>query len=509
MKNIFNLGINQTDILIETKYAKEFGEFHKEWKEKITPIEQTIPNTNNKITVGFNITWNNERLQKTVAISPIFILLALIDEKIDHSLVPESWKFCKINDDYIKIKFKNKKILYLNKHTRSLCDKIPKKADNKIAHNFFAYSNINADNSRSINLKIIPETQENKVSFLNEFENEDDKNEKAKILKEQEKEIEEKKKKEKKLLSKLLGNKHFLLKENNEYNSKKKNKAENDSDAESEENIIDNMEVDNRDNNLTLAELKFKYASEIKLYKELMQEKNITILSKYSEVLPQLIYDPRYLKIPKKLRERIFDEYVREKEAEDFQKIQLEKNKEYESEKSLLDNDHNKNLLNNMTKEEQINTQPDNLTQDNIDIRSIQKANMTSNTSMIMNINNGNISETSKNKSSDIFDLKNLENMMDKKAKEKIKEKQNDNREKNMRKISQNKLKALIKAQIESGVINSNTPYAEFERLNFDNEDFQNSLQIDREFLFNEAKLKVKKILEESKKITNELVILS
>ena len=438
----------QTDILIESKFTKDYGEFHKEWKEKIIPIEKII--NNNKIVIGHDISWINEITNKTVNISPIFILLGLIDSNIDANLIPQKWKECKINDEYVKIKFKNKKILYLNKTNKKIVDKIHRKpGSNIIRQNIPVLINENDKNQNNKNILSLDDDTE-KVSFLTELENVDKIMEEAKILKKKEKEEEIKKYKEQKLLSKLLGNKHIL-------NKNKIQRKKNASDSESEENLLNEYEdVNNLDHNLTTAELKIKYTEEIKNYKELLKENLISIQNNYENELPKLIYDPRYLKIPKKLRQRIFDEYVREKDDEKVL-INIDAKQELKNpEKILKDEQENfENKINNLQNIEENN-------KNNNDLKKIFED--------VKNCNEN----------------KNIKKLI-------------DHNEKNKRKISQDKLKSLIKSQIEKGEIHSNTPYLEFEMKNIENDDFNNALQIDREFLFNEAKLKVKKILEESK----------
>jgi hypothetical protein len=66
------------------------------------------------------------------------------------------------------------------------------------------------------------------------------------------------------------------------------------------------------------------------------------------------------------------------------------------------------------------------------------------------------------------------------------------------RRQGQEKMKILLKRAIEKGDLNLNTNFADFSEKYQDDNLFTESLPIDREFLFNEAKLKLKKILEES-----------
>lgn len=69
------------------------------------------------------------------------------------------------------------------------------------------------------------------------------------------------------------------------------------------------------------------------------------------------------------------------------------------------------------------------------------------------------------------------------------------------RKQGQENLKILIRKAIESGDLNLNTSFTNFQEKYQDDHLFCDSLPVDREFLFNEAKLKLKKILQESKNI--------
>lgn len=72
------------------------------------------------------------------------------------------------------------------------------------------------------------------------------------------------------------------------------------------------------------------------------------------------------------------------------------------------------------------------------------------------------------------------------------------------RKQGQENLKILIRKAIESGDLNLDTSFTNFQEKYQDDYLFCDSLPVDREFLFNEAKLKLKKILQESKNIQNQ-----
>jgi len=76
-----------------------------------------------------------------------------------------------------------------------------------------------------------------------------------------------------------------------------------------------------------------------------------------------------------------------------------------------------------------------------------------------------------------------------------------DNKKDNFSKRKQilDKIKLNIKEFIETGKLNAKTSLQDYLSLFSRNEAFQTLTQIDQEFLFNEAKLKIKKILDESK----------
>jgi hypothetical protein len=76
------------------------------------------------------------------------------------------------------------------------------------------------------------------------------------------------------------------------------------------------------------------------------------------------------------------------------------------------------------------------------------------------------------------------------------------------RKQGQEKMKILIRRAIESGELNLNTTFANFQEKYEDDPFFNEAIPVDREFLFNEAKLKLKKILEESKNLINISILL-
>jgi transcription elongation regulator 1 len=58
--------------------------------------------------------------------------------------------------------------------------------------------------------------------------------------------------------------------------------------------------------------------------------------------------------------------------------------------------------------------------------------------------------------------------------------------------------KLLIKKAVETGFLNITTSFAEFQQKYQDDSSFIDLYQRDKEFLFNEAKLKLKKLLDES-----------
>ena len=89
----------------------------------------TNTNQNQKTQIGHTLSWENQS-GKNVTISPFYILLNLIDGNIDTKYIPELWKTCKLNNEYIKIKFKNTKIIYFNKFTKKITEKIPKQKNN-------------------------------------------------------------------------------------------------------------------------------------------------------------------------------------------------------------------------------------------------------------------------------------------------------------------------------------------------------------------------------------------
>jgi hypothetical protein len=87
--------------MINTILYESFGKFTLDWKEFIKDSEMY---------------WYNKELQKSTWDSPIFILLNLIDNRVNTNLVPLFWE--NINENYLKIFFKNSESLYLDKITR-------------------------------------------------------------------------------------------------------------------------------------------------------------------------------------------------------------------------------------------------------------------------------------------------------------------------------------------------------------------------------------------------------
>ncbi len=62
-----------------------------------------------------------------------------------------------------------------------------------------------------------------------------------------------------------------------------------------------------------------------------------------------------------------------------------------------------------------------------------------------------------------------------------------------------NEYKRFIKSKIENGTLTLNTTYTEFSDENEDKDIFQNTPEVERKFIFDEVKLKLKKIFEEHK----------
>lgn len=99
------IGIIMTSICIDTKYLKSYGEFYKEWKEYYTKENSIL-----------DIYWYNEKYKTSTYDNPIFILLCLIDNKVSGEAIPIYWE--SMDDSYIKVIFKNKKVLYIDRKAR-------------------------------------------------------------------------------------------------------------------------------------------------------------------------------------------------------------------------------------------------------------------------------------------------------------------------------------------------------------------------------------------------------
>lgn len=112
----FTNEIVKASINIDEKHLKAYGEFTQIWKE----YTHVVYNNLEKET---RLYWHNQNINKSTWDSPIFILLALIDNKVNTEWVPIKWK--SIDDNFVKIKFNNHKVLFIDKRNVIITDRNP------------------------------------------------------------------------------------------------------------------------------------------------------------------------------------------------------------------------------------------------------------------------------------------------------------------------------------------------------------------------------------------------
>jgi hypothetical protein len=97
---------------IESKLLESYGQFFKNWKEYILTNYKDNSNEMNQNSETV-IYWYNEDINKSTWDNPYFILICLIDNMVNINWIPLYWK--SVNDNLIEIKFKNGKVLFINR----------------------------------------------------------------------------------------------------------------------------------------------------------------------------------------------------------------------------------------------------------------------------------------------------------------------------------------------------------------------------------------------------------
>jgi hypothetical protein len=88
-----------------------------------------------------------------------------------------------------------------------------------------------------------------------------------------------------------------------------------------------------------------QYEKETKDFKELLKEKNIGLNAVYQKELPKIVYEERYKNLPQELRKKVFDEYVKEYLPKQKQQTAIERKKNQEKLKNLLNEMIEKSII--------------------------------------------------------------------------------------------------------------------------------------------------------------------
>jgi hypothetical protein len=76
-----------------------------------------------------------------------------------------------------------------------------------------------------------------------------------------------------------------------------------------------------------------------------LKEKNIGLNAVYQKELPKIVYEERYKHLPQELRKKVFDEYVKEYLPKQKQLTAIERKKNQEKLKNLLNEMIGKNII--------------------------------------------------------------------------------------------------------------------------------------------------------------------
>ncbi len=298
-------------ISINSNYTSYFGEFTENWRECKTDEDFSY--------------WYNEKINKSVWDNPLFIHLCLVENKIDKSWVPVYWK--SFNDKFIKIKFINKRKLFIDRVQRRVIEKVVSELEEK-KNNASVIPEGMVSGQRYIKQYVLEKVRDKineglEKQFELEDEEDDDDFDKNEI--EDENNLEHHKKKED---IRIIEDKSSLISDKNNLIPSQDFTPKLDSKVEA---IYDGQ------NN--------QYEKETKDFKELLKEKNIGLNAVYQKELPKIVYEERYKNLPQELRKKVFDEYVKEYLPKQKQQTAIERKKNQEKLKNLLNEMIEKSII--------------------------------------------------------------------------------------------------------------------------------------------------------------------
>jgi len=251
--------------------------------------------------------------------------LCLAENKIDKTWVPVYWK--SFNDKFIKIKFINKRKLFIDRVQRRVIEKVVSELEEK-KNNASVIPEGMVSGQRYIKQYVLEKVRDKineglEKQFELEDEEDDDDFDKNEI--EDENNLEHHKKKED---IRIIEDKSSLISDKNNLIPSQDFTPKLDSKVEA---IYDGQ------NN--------QYEKETKDFKELLKEKNIGLNAVYQKELPKIVYEERYKNLPQELRKKVFDEYVKEYLPKQKQQTAIERKKNQEKLKNLLNEMIEKSII--------------------------------------------------------------------------------------------------------------------------------------------------------------------
>lgn len=275
-------------IKVNEKYLQAYGNFLSDWKEYQS--EGTL-------------FWYNEKINRSVWDNPTFVLIALLENKVDQSWNLRYWKGK--DESHIEIKFSNQRKLYINRVSRKIAYSIekPKPIEEKIQE--------------------IPDGMISGQKYIKQY-----------------------------VLEKVRDKFNEGLEKQNEEESEEERETINNVGQDIEMEIHSKERVQSNESNLekiensnSIAERKFyldslkeNFDKEIGEFRQMLQEKNISLNSTYQRELPKIMNDPRFNNLPQDFRKRTFDEYIKDILPKQRHSSVLERKKNQEELNSLLNN---------------------------------------------------------------------------------------------------------------------------------------------------------------------------
>ena len=288
-------------VMIDSKYLNYYGDFIKSWKE-----------FKNEEGMSF---WYNEKINRSVWDNPTFIHICLAENKVEKTWVPLFWK--SFNEDFIKIKFKNKRKMFIDRVKRVVLEKIVKEEKEKeINDNITQIPEGMISGQKYIKQFVLEKVREQMNEGISkEFENENHDFLESDIIN--------------------TNKDSIIIKQENTFNEDKtiKNQVK----AGNSNIGLDEVSAYDSQNN--------QYEKEIKEFRELLREKNIGINALYQKELPKIVYEERYKNLPQEFRRKTFDEYVKDFLPKQKHLTAVDRKKNQEKLKNLLKEMIDKNQI--------------------------------------------------------------------------------------------------------------------------------------------------------------------